>query len=109
MARVTFSYQQEDGEWQEMMNVDATAVVPDEVELLPNDPNCRDAAEFVRVHAGPDRLAGHVERPVPKNERQWSIVWTTDGIETHRIERTMAIGSEAGAGHFVLRASTTPI
>ena len=20
-------------------------------------------------------------RPVPKNERQWSIVWTTDGIE----------------------------
>ena len=33
MARVTFSYQQDDGEWQEMMNVDATAVVPDEAAL----------------------------------------------------------------------------
>ena len=109
MARVTFSYQQDDGEWQEMMNVDATAVVPDEAELLSNDPNYSHVTEFVRVHAGPDQLAGHVERPVPKNERQWSIVWTTDGIETHRIERAMAISSEAGAEHFVLRASTNPV
>jgi hypothetical protein len=65
--------------------------------------------EFVRVHAGPDQLAGHVERPAPKNERQWSIVWTMDGIETLRIERAMAISSEAGAEYFVLRASTNPV
>jgi hypothetical protein len=109
MARVTFSYQQDDGEWQEMMNVDAAAVEPDEAALLSNDPNYGHVTEFVRVHAGPDQLAGHVERAVPKNERQWSIVWTTDGIETHRIERTMTISSETGADHFVLRASTTPI